>query len=122
MRQNVIRGMLVAALVVLPMTAMADTVFHLDTPQDGDTVFGLVEVRGWILDDGSDCGVPADWQSCDWSQALVSSVDLYVDDAYVASADLGQPRWDVLQAFPWYAGTPYERPGFSVSFNAANYT
>lgn len=122
MRQNVIRGLLVAALVVLPMTAIADTVFHLDSPQDGDTVFGLVEVRGWILDDGNDCGEPASWQSCDWSEALVSSVDLYVDDAYVASADLGQPRWDVLQAFPWYAGTPFERPGFSVSFNAGNYT
>ena len=122
MRQNMIRGMLVAALVVLPMTAVAETVFHLDSPQDGDTVFGLVEVQGWILDNGEDCGQPADWQSCDWSEALVSSVDLYVDGAYVASADLGQPRWDVLQAYPWYAGTPYERPGFSVSFAAANYT
>ncbi len=122
MRQNVIRGMLVAALVVLPLTAVADTVFHLDSPQEGDTVFGLVEVRGWILDDGNDCGAPADWQSCDWSEALISSVDLYVDDEYVASADLGQPRWDVLQAFPWYAGTPFERPGFSVSFAAGNYT
>ncbi len=122
MRKNVIRGMLVAALVVLPLTAVADTVFHLDSPQDGDTVFGLVEVKGWILDDGNDCGQPADWQSCDWSESLVSSVDLYVDGVFVASADLGQPRWDVLQAYPWYAGTPYERPGFSVSFNAGNYT
>ncbi len=122
MRQNVIRGMLVAALVVLPLAASADTVFHLDSPQDGDTVFGLVEVRGWILDDGNDCGEPANWQSCDWSAALISSIDLYVDGAFVASADLGQPRWDVLQAFPWYAGTPYERPGFSVSFAAGNYT
>ena len=66
--------------------------------------------------------MPAEWQSCDWSEALVSSVDLYVDGVFVASADIGQPRWDVLQAFPWYAGTPYERPGFSVSFNAGNYT
>ncbi len=32
MRQNVIRGLLVTALVVLPMTAIADTVFHLDSP------------------------------------------------------------------------------------------
>ncbi len=122
MRQNMIRGLLVAALVVLPLTALADTVFHLDSPQEGDTVFGLVEVRGWILDDGNDCGVPADWQSCDWSDAIVSKVDLYVDDVFVGSADLGQPRWDVLQAYPWYAGTPYERPGFSVSFPAGNYT
>lgn len=122
MRQNLIRGMLVAALVVLPMTAVADTVFHLDSPQEGDTVFGLVEVRGWILDDGNDCGVPPEWQSCDWSDALISSVDLYVDGMYVASADIGQPRWDVIQAYPWYAGTPFEFPGFSVSFSASNYT
>ncbi len=122
MRQIVICGMLVAALVVLPLAASADTVFHLDSPQDGDTVFGLVKVRGWILDDGNGCGEPTNWQSCDWSEALVSSVDLYIDGVYVASADLGQPRWDVLQAFPWYAGTPYERPGFSVSFSAGNYT
>lgn len=122
MRQTVIRGMLIAALVALPLTAVADTVFHLDSPQDGDTVFGLVEVRGWILDDGNDCGVPPDWQSCDWTNALISSVDLYVDGDYVATADIGQPRWDVLQAYPWYAGTPFEQPGFSVSFMASNYT
>ncbi|MCD4750563.1 MAG: hypothetical protein K8R59_14430 [Thermoanaerobaculales bacterium] len=122
MRQTIIYGVLIAAMVALPMVATAETVFHLDTPQEGATVFGLVEVRGWILDDGQECGPPPDWQDCDWGPAGVSAIDLYVDDIFVAGADLWQPRWDVLQAYPWYAGTPYERPGFSVSFNAAHYT
>jgi len=121
MRQIMIHGVLMAALAVCPMTAVADTVFHLDTPQDGATVFGLVEVSGYIVDDGQQCGPPPEWQACDWGPSLVSKVELFVDNSFVAEADLGQPRWDVLQAFPWYAGTPYERPGFSVSFNADHF-
>lgn len=121
MRNNVIGGTLAVILTLLPMAAFANTVFHLDSPTDGSTVFGLVEVRGWILDDGQECGPPPNWDACEWTAAPVSSIDLYVDDDFVASADLGQARWDVLQAYPWYAGTPYERPGFSVSFDASHF-
>jgi len=106
----------------LPSGAAADTVFRLDTPPAGSTVAGIVEVSGWVMDDGQSCGPPANWHACDWTDALLSRLDLYVDGVFVASADLNQPRWDVLQAYPWYAGTPYSRPGFSVSFNADTLT
>jgi hypothetical protein len=110
MRQIVIGAMLGAAAVLLPLGAAAEPVFHLDTPNDGATVFGLVEVSGYIIDDGEDCGEPQNWPNCDWTGSGVSSVDLYVDGIFVASADLGKVRYDVIQAFPWYVGTPFENP------------
>ncbi len=95
-------GLLVISLaLLLPLSAAADTVFYLDTPADGATVAGLVQVNGWVLDERG-----------------VSGVDLYVDGVYVASADLNIARWDVIQAYPWYAGTPNEKPGFRTSFDA----
>jgi len=123
MRRKVIVGAAVVALaLVLPMSAEADTIFRLDTPADGAVVFGLVEVSGWIADDGRDCGFPPSWGACEQTMAMVSRVDLYVDGTYVASADLNQPRIDVLQAYPWYAGSPFARPGFSTSFDASTLT
>jgi hypothetical protein len=119
MRHTWIGGALVIlSALLLPVAATGETVFHLDTPPDGATVAGMVEVSGWVLDDGEECGPPAEWQVCDWSDALVSSIDLYVDGVFVAAADLNIPRYDVLQAYPWYAATPYARPGFSTSFDA----
>ena len=57
MRHKLSGGALILATLLLPAVAGADTVFWLDTPPDGATVAGLVEVSGWILDDGQD---PAD--------------------------------------------------------------
>jgi len=111
-------GALVLPSLLLPMSAAADPVFKLDTPADGAIVAGIVEVSGWILDDGQSCGSPANWQACDWTDALISNIDLYVDGVFIASADLSIARYDVIQAYPWYAGTPFNRPGFSTSFNA----
>ncbi|MCP4896197.1 MAG: hypothetical protein GY906_04410 [bacterium] len=120
MRQKVIGSALILLTLLLPASASADSIFWLDTPQPGQTVAGLVEVSGWILDDGQDCGPPSTWQACDWTDAMVSNIDLYVNGDYVASADLNQPRFDVLQAYPWYVGTPYRRPGFSTSFDSSS--
>jgi hypothetical protein len=53
---------------------------------------------------------------------MVSQIDLYVDGNHVATADLFQPRYDILLAYPWYAGTPFEKPGFSTSFDSRGYT
>jgi hypothetical protein len=122
MRHELIGGVLIALLLLLPGSVAAETIFWLDTPQDGATVFGLVEVAGYVLDDGEECGPLWTWHECEWGDALVSAVDLYVDDTFVASADLNQPRYDVLLAYPWYAGTAFERPGFSTSFNSATLT
>jgi hypothetical protein len=122
MRYKGIAGALVLLTLLLPISAVADTIFWLDSPADGATVFGLVEVNGFVVDDGEQCGPQWTWNTCEWSDALVSKIDLYVDDEFVATADLNQPRYDVLQAYPWYAGTPYSRPGFATSFDSHAYS
>jgi len=122
MRYKGFAGALVLLTLLLPISAHAETIFWLDTPADGATVFGLVEVNGFVVDDGQQCGPQWTWNSCQWDDALVSKIDLYVDDEFVATADLDQPRYDVLQAYPWYAGTPYARPGFATSFDSSAYS
>ncbi|MCK5376058.1 MAG: hypothetical protein KAJ97_03185 [Acidobacteria bacterium] len=121
MRYKGIAGALVLLTLLLPMSAVAETIFWLDTPHDGATVFGLVEVNGFVVDDGEQCGPQWTWNTCEWAEALVSNIELYVDDEFVATADINQPRYDVLQAYPWYAGTPYSRPGFATSIDSAAY-
>ncbi len=118
MLPEIIVGTVVLVSVLLSGNAVAETIFRLDTPQEEATVFGLVAVTGYVLDDGQDCGPQWTWRNCDWGPTLVDRIDLYVDDAYVATADLYQPRYDVLQAYPWYTGTPFERPGFATSFDS----
>ncbi len=115
-------GALVLLTLLLPINAYAETIFWLDTPADGATVFGLVEVNGFVVDSGQQCGPQWTWNTCQWAVALVSKIDLYVDDEFVATADLDQPRYDILQAYPWYAGTPYARPGFVTSFDSNDYS
>ncbi len=121
MRNRGFAGALVLLTLLLPISADAEIVFWLDTPADGATVFGLVEVNGFVVDDGQQCGPQWTWNTCQWADALVSKIDLYVDDEFVATADLNQPRYDILQAYPWYAGTPYSRPGFATSFDSEAY-
>ncbi|MEE4272813.1 MAG: hypothetical protein V2I67_14155 [Thermoanaerobaculales bacterium] len=118
MRQKVLVAIAVLVSVFLAGNAVSEPIFRLDTPQEGATVFGLVTVSGYVLDDGASCGPVWAWQDCDWGPTLVDRIDLYVDSAFVASADLYQPRYDVLQAYPWYTGTPFERPGFVTSFDS----
>ena len=122
MRYKGFAGALVLLTLLLPISADAETIFWLDRPGDGATVFGLVEVTGFVVDDGQQCGPQWTWNTCLWADALVSKVDLYVDDEFVATADLSQPRYDILQAYPWYAGTPYSRPGFATSFDSRDYS
>jgi hypothetical protein len=122
MRYKGIAAALVLLTLLLPISAVAETIFWLDTPADGATVFGLVEVNGFVVDNGDQCGPQWTWHSCQWDDALVSKIDLYVDDEFVATADMNQPRYDILQAYPWYAGTPYARPGFTTSFDSEGYS
>ncbi len=122
MRYKGFAGALVLLTLLLPISADAETIFWLDRPNDGATVFGLVEATGFVVDDGQQCGPQWTWNSCQWQEALVSKVDLYVDGEFVASADLDQPRYDILLAYPWYAGTPYAKPGFATSFDSRDYS
>ncbi len=121
MRYKGFVGALILLTLLLPLSAAAETIFWLDKPAEGATVFGLVEVTGFLVDDGQQCGPQWTWNTCQWQDALVSKIDLYVDDEFVATADLNQPRYDILQAYPWYAGTPYAKPGFVTSFDSRDY-
>jgi len=89
----------------LAFAAHGQTIFWLDTPADGAVVSGIVRVEGWVLDDRG-----------------VSNIDLYVDGQFVAAADINIPRYDVIQAYPWFMGTASARPGFRTGFDARTLT
>jgi hypothetical protein len=82
------------------------TIFRIDTPAPGATVFGIVEVSGYVLDARG-----------------VARVTLLVDGAPVHDADINQPRQDVQARYARFYGDdfPYD-PGFTTSFLAANYS
>ena len=82
------------------------TVFRIDTPAPGATVFGIVEVRGFVLDPRG-----------------VSRVTLLVDGTPLHDADINQPRDDVRTRYARFFGEdfPYD-PGFTTSFLASNYS
>ena len=90
----------------------AQTLGTIEAPAEGALVSGFVRVVGFALDGN-----------------LVSNVDLFVDGTDEANrvtpaggANINLPRPDLTQAFPQYAGTPGEAPGFEMSFRAANYS
>ena len=81
------------------------TVFGIDTPASGATIFGIVPVTGYVVDPRG-----------------ISRVTLLIDGAPVHDADINQPRTDVRRRYPRFLGNdfPFD-PGFSTSFLAANY-
>ncbi len=95
-----------------PTTACpSQTVGTIDTPAENAVVTGFVRITGFAIDGN-----------------LVSNVDLYVDGQAEANrvtapggANINLPRPDVIQAFPAFAGTAGQYPGFEMSFKAANY-
>jgi len=101
-----------AAAVALCLTASATAqpqpaqVFSLESPKANAKVFGIVEVKGFILDPRG-----------------VSGIMLLVDGAPVHEVDINQPRGDVRRKYPHFFGGqwPYD-PGFTTSFLASNYS
>lgn len=90
----------------------SQTLGSVDVPADGATVSGYVQVKGYALDGN-----------------LVSNVDVFVDGTddgnrvtTAGGANINLPRPDILQAFPQYAGTPGQYPGWLASFKASNYS
>ena len=82
------------------------TIFRIDTPAANATVFGIVDVTGYVLDSRG-----------------VSRITLLVDGSAVHDADINQPRVDVQRRYARFFGEsfPYD-PGFTTSFLASNYT
>ncbi len=119
MRKTLERAALLALCVLVATAALAgpiirrgvaqptlQTIFRIDTPAEGSTVFGIVDVRGFVLDPRG-----------------VSRITLLIDGAPVHDADINQPRSDVQRRYVRFFGGefPYD-PGFVTSFLATNYT
>lgn len=119
MRKTLRRTVLLALCVLVASAALAghitrrgvaqptlQTIFGFDAPAVNQTVFGIVEVSGYVVDPRG-----------------VSRITLLIDGAPVHDVDLNQPRIDVRRKYPRFQGEdfPYE-PGFVTSFLASNYT
>ena len=100
----VTRGLVLGCLftfVAAPALLAQDFIATIDSPVEGEVVSGMVLVKGFALD-----------------REDVTRIDLYVDDRFQHSANLGLPRIDVIQAFPDYEGIQTRRPGFQTGFSA----
>src|SRR5512136_1985761 len=118
MRKTLGRTALLALCVLVANAALAgtitrrgiarpltQTIFRIDAPAVSATVFGIVEVRGYVLDPRG-----------------VSRITLLIDGAPVHDADLNQPRDDVRRRYPRFQGEDFAvAPGFVTSFLASNY-
>jgi len=119
MRKTLGRTALLALCVLVASAALAghitrrgvaqpalQTIFSIDAPAVSATVFGIVEVRGFVLDGRG-----------------VSRITLLVDGAPVHDADINQPRPDVRRKYPRFQGEDFpDETGFLTSFLASNYT
>jgi hypothetical protein len=118
MRKTLRRTVLLALCVLVASAALAghitrrgvaqptlQTIFGFDAPAVNQTVFGIVEVSGYVVDPRG-----------------VSRITLLIDGAPVHDVDLNQPRIDVRRKYLRFQGEdfPYE-PGFVTSFLASNY-
>ncbi|BCW93110.1 MAG: hypothetical protein ACOY7U_10855 [Acidobacteriota bacterium] len=80
-----------------------ETIFAIETPAPGATVFGIVEVKGFVLDPRG-----------------VSNIRLVIDGVVRNAVDMNQPREDLRRKYPGFFGDagPAE-PGFRGSFLAS---
>lgn len=86
-----------------PTGSAVETAFAIETPTPGATVFGIVEVKGFVLDPRG-----------------VANIRLIVDDQVLHEADLNQPREDLRRLYPGFFGeNPSAKPGFRTSFLAS---
>lgn len=87
-------------------TPTGQTIWSIDSPAAEATVFGIVEVRGFVMN----------------HQRGISRITLLVDDVALHDADLNKPRRDVRRKYPSFDGEEFPIvPGFVTSFLASNY-
>ncbi len=96
-----ILALVVAAILVRARGAAAQPIGVIDTPTENQTVSGIVQVSGFVLD-----------------MHAVSEIDLLIDGNPTNRAEMNLPRVDVLEIFPTYYGSPTAQPGFLTSFLA----
>jgi hypothetical protein len=87
-------------------TPTGETVWSIDSPAPDATVYGIVDVRGFIMN----------------AQRGIARLTLMVDDTPVHDVDLNKPRGDVRKKYPAFQGEEFPlEPGFVTSFLASNY-
>jgi hypothetical protein len=105
----VTRGVVLGCLLALSSPALfaqaPGFIGIVEFPQEGETVSGMVLVKGFALD-----------------AADISRVDLFVDDQFQHSANINLPRIDLIEIFPDYEGIQTRRPGFQTGFTAARFS
>ena len=103
----VTRGLflLVVASLCAPAVLAQQFIGALDSPDPAQTQYGMVLVRGFVLD-----------------QQQVTKIELYVDDAYQYNVNFGLPRIDIVEAYPNYPGIHDSAPGFQTGFTASRFS
>jgi hypothetical protein len=103
--RGLVLGSLLALLAPAALFAQREFVGFIESPAEGETVYGMVLVRGWALD-----------------EQQISSVDLYVDGQFLHSLDTNIPRIDVINVYPDWSGIQTRRPGFGTGFRANRFS
>jgi N-acetylmuramoyl-L-alanine amidase len=91
--------------LLAPAVFAQDFVGSVDSPDPSQTQSGVVFVKGWAL-----------------APQQISKIELYVDDQFQYLANTGQPRIDIVEAFPNYPGIHNIAPGFQIGFLASRFT
>lgn len=77
----------------------------LDFPDPNVKQSGVIFFKGWALD-----------------PAQISDIQVYVDDQFIALANRGLPRIDVVEAYPQWPGIQNIAPGFQVGILASRFS
>lgn len=102
----VVRGLVIGSLALLSTALFAqDFIGAVETPAPGETVSGVVLIRGFALD-----------------IQQISRIELYVDDQFQHRATINIPRIDVIQAYPDWEGDQVRLPGFETGFLASRFS
>lgn len=108
MWRRIVRGLAlvsVFSLLCLPAAFAQQFDGSIETPTEGQTVSGMVLVRGFSL-----------------SEAQISKIELYVDDAFLHEVNMNIPRIDVIEAHPTWEGVQGKKPGFQTGFLASRFS
>src|ERR1041385_570928 len=103
----VTRCLLFALVAVAAPSLLAQTDFQgaLDFPDPSAKQSGVIFFKGWAL-----------------APYLITDIQVFVDDQFVASANRGLPRIDVVEAYPNWPGIQNIAPGFQVGILASRFT
>jgi len=98
---------LILAIVALaaPAVLAQEFIGQLEFPDPGTTQSGVIFFKGWALD-----------------PAAISDIQVYVDDQFIASANRGLPRIDVIEAYPQWPGIQNIAPGFQIGVLASRFS